>query len=101
MVLIRLQDVDRIGNYTVRALDGSGRDFYVGVDWDFPSLAETFGSGLRHFRADNLQNCDERMSDGTIDCPCGYTVMQFIADAIEYLDNHIGDLAEDPGYYFE
>lgn len=86
-MMITLGEANRLGHYTVTAEDG--RDLYVQIDWDFPSLAGTFGWSPCH--AD---------TDGTIDCPvCGRTAMDLIADAVAYLDSHWGESVEDPGYF--
>jgi len=49
-----------------------------------------------------LGPCDHDGTDGTIDCTsCGLTPTSFIRDAREWLDEHEGATAEDPGYFWE
>ena len=63
--------------YSVVHDDGSDLSFYE--DWGFPSLAATFGwKGFKKYQGDASQQ---------------------IAKATEWLDNHIGVKAEDPGYF--
>jgi hypothetical protein len=70
--MIRLGE-GRCGTYLIVNCD-SGCDILVQTDWDFPGIASTFGWGG--------------------DC-------QDIAGAVEYLDEHIGDEVEDPGYFLD
>lgn len=44
-------------------------------------------------------SCKHDGTDGTIDCECGMKALTFIQDAQEYLDEHIGDEVDDPGYF--
>lgn len=67
----------------------TGRDILVQTDWDFPGTASTFG-----WIACNQCN----QTDGTVDCD-HHTVSEMIQDAIHYLDDHIGNIVEDPGYF--
>tara|TARA_Y100000004_G_C8934118_1_gene421346 strand:+ start:1004 stop:1231 length:228 start_codon:yes stop_codon:yes gene_type:complete len=64
------------GTYLI--VNNDGRDILVQVDYDYPSLADSFGWG--EF------NGEEDISDQ-------------IAKATEWLDDHIGAKAEDPGYF--
>lgn len=75
------------GSYVVRAADGRTR--LTQVDWDFPGLASTFGM---------TRCCDA--TDGTVDCE-HKLAGDHIADAAEYLSDHIGEEVEDPGYFDE
>jgi hypothetical protein len=67
---------------------GSGRTRLVWLDWDFPSLAATFG----------WTPCTCGATDGTIDCD-HRTVEEMITEAHEFLRAHAGDTADDPGYF--
>jgi hypothetical protein len=74
----------------------------VQVDWDYPSLAQTFGWDLKEsqWRYDAYPQCQHSGTDGTVKCPdCRQTPSAFISDAREYLDNHLGKTVEDPGYF--
>jgi len=89
------------GTYRIVAQDG--QDLLVQTDYDFPSLATTFGwditsvpgrRGLRDVR------CRHDSTDGTIGCAdCGTTASEFIDAARSWLDDHDGAIAEDPGYF--
>lgn len=75
-------------SYLVRA--DTGATLLIVVDWDLPKLASAFG-WLSCF-------CGE--TDGTIDCP-HRTVGDMIAEARDYLDERIGETADDPGYFID
>ena len=60
----------------------------VCTDWDYPGVASTFG----------WAPCDCGFTDGTVDCE-HKTASEMIYEAGEYLDEHIGDVVEDPGYF--
>jgi hypothetical protein len=83
---ITLED-GQFGTYIVRSIE-TGDDLLVQTDWDFPSLASAFG----------FVSCDCGYTDGTVDCE-HKSATQMICEAREYLDDHIGDVAEDPGYF--
>lgn len=70
--------------------NATGKDLLVQIDWDFPGVASTFGwPGHEHPE-----------TDGTVKCPvCGAEPSEMIGEAQEWLDDHIGDTAEDPGYF--
>jgi hypothetical protein len=74
-------------DFVIEAEDG--RTVYVQTDWDYPGVASSFGWA---------PCCDA--TDGTVDCEHG-TAMDHINAAREYLDAHIGDVVEDPGYFSE
>jgi len=66
----------------------------VQTDWDYPGTASTFGwSPCKGCKGD----C-RGTTDGTVDCK-KKTASQMISDAREYLDNHVGKVVEDPGYF--
>ena len=66
----------------------SGREILVQTDWDFPGLASTFG----------WSPCSCGATDGTVDCD-HRTADEMIADARDFLAAHVGDTADDPGYF--
>jgi len=74
------------GTYVVRS--ETGASLLVQIDWDFAGLANTFG-WVPCFCGD---------TDGTIDCP-HRTASEMFCEAREYLDRHLGESAEDPGYF--
>jgi hypothetical protein len=74
------------GTYLVVA--GNGRDILIQTDFDYPSIASTFG----------WSPCVCGHTDGTVDC-AHKTASQMIAEAQAFLDDHIGDSVEDPGYF--
>lgn len=56
----------------------------IQCDWDYPSLASAIG----------FIPCDckyAQLTDGTVDCGCGKTASQMIAEAQEYLDSHLDE----------
>jgi len=82
---ITLQEAD-FGTFLLVA--GRRRTRLVWLDWDFPSLAATFG----------WMPCPCGETDGTIDCR-HRTVRQMISEAREFLLAHHGDTVDDPGYF--
>jgi len=67
----------------------TGEELLFQTDWDFPPLASNFGWSPCH-------DC----TDGTILCQkCGSTPGELISSALEFLDDHIGATAQDPGYF--
>jgi hypothetical protein len=85
MSQIALREGD-FGTFIVAAEDG--RDLLVQVDLDLPALASTFGSSP----------CRCGATDGTVDC-AHRTAAEMIADARSFLSAHVGDTADDPGYF--
>lgn len=76
----------------------NGKDFLVQSDWDYPSIASAFG-WYHKCETDGLVHGE---TDGTVDCPvCGKTAHIMIQEAQLFLDDHIGDKIEDPGYFGE
>lgn len=76
------------GTYLLVADDG--RDILVQTDWDYPGVASTFG----------WQACSCGLTDGTVDC-AHRKAGEMIQEAAAYLDDHIGDQVDDPGYFGE
>ena len=62
----------------------------VQTDWDYPSVAAAFG----------FVPCVCGETDGTVDCE-HFTASEMISEAAKYLDAHVGDIVEDPGYFSE
>lgn len=75
------------------------RSRLIQVDWDFPALATAFRWNIRSVQLPG-QKCDHRGTDGTGPCPdCGIGPGVFIQSAREWLDDHHGSVAPDPGYF--
>ena len=74
------------GTYLIEADDG--RTVLIQTDWDYPGVASVFG----------WSPCPCGKTDGTVDCP-HRTASEMIAEASQFLDAHIGETAEDPGYF--
>jgi hypothetical protein len=80
-------------------------DILVQTDWDYPGIASSFGWSPAMVREDSRDpadgpKCDHPGTDGTITCPdCGTYAATFIDSAAEWLDDHIGATADDPGYF--
>lgn len=85
--MIRLERGQYGWDYVVVNCD-TGETLLVTSDYDYPGLASTFG----------WIPCDCGDTDGTVDCE-HKTASQMIQEAREYLDEHIGDEVEDPGYF--
>jgi len=60
----------------------------IQTDWDYPGIASTFG----------WIPCTCGETDGTIDCS-HHTVSEMIQNARQYIEDHIGDTVDDPGYF--
>lgn len=83
-----------------------GRILLAQINSDWPGIAGTFGWKMRDLQritgeaaATGLLVCDHDGTDGTVDCDCGVTADSFIDAAREYLEDHDGATAEDPGYF--
>jgi len=67
----------------------TGEDILIQSDWDYPGVASNFG----------WTPCPQcRATDGTVDCE-HRVAGEMITEAAEYLDEHVGDTVEDPGYF--
>jgi|ERR1039457_681237 hypothetical protein len=92
---ITLESTD-LDCYLITAEDG--RDKLIQSDYDYPGIASTFG--WRVSSLINKKHCKHLGSDGTVDCPkCGIKAHDFISSARDYLEEHDGDVVEDPGYF--
>jgi len=75
----------------------TGEDILIQTDWDYPGVASYLG--WQHICPDGEAHGE---TDGTVDCPvCGESSSDMIGEAGEFLDDHIGDTFEDPGYFSE
>jgi len=84
-MLITLHSGDHC-TYLLVAEDG--RNFLIQTDWDFPGIASTFG----------WRPCHCGRTDGTVNC-AHRTASEMISEAAEFLDEHLGESVEDPGYF--
>ena len=92
----------RIDEETGCYLSDEKNSVLVQTDWDYPSLAQTFGWNLKEcqWSYDAYPQCEHAGTDGTVKCSdCGQTPTAFISDAREYLDSNLGKIVEDPGYF--
>jgi len=95
--LIELENGQFGWDYIIRDLQ-TGKSILIQTDYDYPGTAMTFG----WVPTVGPGNCEHSGTDGTVDCArCGRTASEFINEAHQYLDDHIGDQAEDPGYFLE
>lgn len=77
-----------------------GRTVLVQTDWDYPSVAQSFGWSLREVQQPECaEPCDHDSTDGTVDCGCGVTATEFISAAREWLEDNDGVAVDDPGYF--
>ena len=65
-----------------------GRDILIQSDWDFPGTASTFG----------WVPCPCGATDGTVDC-AHRTRSEMMAEAWDFLSEHVGTEVDDPGYF--
>lgn len=92
-------------------LADDGRSILIQTDWDYPGTAMSFGWEMvdvqnwpdeDELRKAEFDPCCHEKTDGTIDCPdCGCKAGQFIQAAGQWLTDHDGAQAEDPGYFTE
>jgi hypothetical protein len=83
-------------------IDGPGKEsVLVQTDWDFPGTAASFGWDITKLQKIGQPKCDHDGTDGTVDCGCGITASEFIDNARDFLDDHEGATAKDPGYFVE
>lgn len=68
--------------------NSDGREVIVQTDWDYPGTASTFG----------YVPCECGETDGTVDCE-HKTATEMITAAADWLDDHDGEDAPDPGYF--
>ena len=78
-------------------LGPNGQSVLIQTDWDYPGVASSFGWNIADV---GDGSCQHESTDGTIDCrECNVTVGDFITAALEWLDDHHGATADDPGYF--
>ena len=99
--LIELAEAEGIPGYIVQ-LVGTDKDLLIQTDWDYPSIAGTFGWDMKSVQRGESFHCEHSGTDGTIRCDeCGLEPGDFISSAAEWLSDHAGDVADDPGYFAE
>ena len=106
--------------------NATGQTLLAQTDWDYPSIANTFGWCLMMLQVchkcgepldvdhdveahdvlecndcdETQQPCQHNYTDGTIDCPdCKLTASDFITAAGNWLRDNDGVTADDPGYF--
>jgi hypothetical protein len=93
--------------FEVQAVGDASKSLFVQTDWDYPSIARTFGwdmSTVKRKSADEEEEeskpCKHNHTDGTVKCrDCGLEPSDFIAAAYDYLSENEGAIADDPGYF--
>jgi hypothetical protein len=74
----------------IRGRDRDDRSILIQTDRDHPGVASNLG----------FVSCECGRTDGTV--PCAHkTVAEMLSAAYEFLDAHIGDTFDDPGYFTE
>ena len=103
----------------------NGKSALIQTDWDFPSVASSFGFSLRSVQKCDIcgaitgdhhnvvvkycRECEKNVghicahsgTDGTVDCACGVTASRFIFEARRFIDDNDGKVCENPGYTLE
>ena len=74
-------------DFILEAENGDTR--LIQSDWDYPGTASRFGWVA-------CKKCG--LTDGTVDCE-HKKASDMITEAGNYLDDHIGDIIDDPGYF--
>lgn len=110
-------------------LGPNGQSHLVQTDYDYPGVAGSFGWSVRNVQkcpecgstvcdpipdwrggkraecqscGEAFDPCDHDHTDGTVDCPdCRAAASDFIEAAGEWLREHDGMTADDPGYFLE
>jgi len=73
----------------------------VQTDWDYPGVARSFGwnAVAGNFKTGD-EDCNHETTDGTVTCKgCGKTSTDFISEAADYLDAHLGMVIDAPEYF--
>lgn len=82
--------------------DGYTLSQFIQTDFDYPTLASAFRWDIRKVQRNHPKGgkpCQHSQTDGTIDCPeCGAPAALFIQSAAQFLREHDGSWANDPGY---
>jgi hypothetical protein len=97
-------EVNRYGHILIYQIQDESKTVYIQTDWDYPSVATTFGWSLRDVQVQNAGYygvlCAHEDTDGTVQCKgCGLQPSTFISDASDWLGNHEGTIVDDPGYF--
>jgi hypothetical protein len=95
--------VCRIDDETGCYLTDDANTVLFQTDWEFPALAATFGWNIGKSQTGEPGYRGAFCShSGTVKCDtCGATPSTFIADARQFLNEHLGAIAVDPGYFQE
>lgn len=77
-----------------------GRTFLIDTDWDYPGTATTFGWSIELVQEPERAESCSHNGDGTVNCNhCKMTASDFISAAYDWLVEHNGATADDPGYF--
>lgn len=87
MARIRLEPGLYGWDYVIRNTE-TEEAILIETDWDYPGVASTFG----------WVPCECGFTDGTVDCE-HRTASEMIQEAQEWLDAHLYEEVEDPGYF--
>ena len=85
--MITLEEGNFGWDYIIRNLE-TDETVLIQTDWDYPGATSSFG----------WVACECGLTDGTIDCK-HKKASDMIESAGNFLDEHIGDEIEDPGYF--
>lgn len=87
-------------------VNDDGRTVLIQADWDYPGTARTFGWDIRQVTKELPDGmaigagCLHEGTDGTVRCPnCKIEPGVFIESARQWLGEHDGATADDPGYF--
>jgi hypothetical protein len=78
----------------------TGETILIQTDFDACGVASSFGWSISSVPHKGDIPCNHNLTDGTVDClGCGLTASEFISAAIDWLNEHDGVIADDPGYF--
>jgi hypothetical protein len=85
-------------------LDDEKQTVFIQSDWDYPSIASSFGWDIRNTKKTDSRGtavtCQHDTTDGTVTCKeCGLTASDFISAAYDFLVENVGATVNDPGYF--
>ena len=83
-------------------LSDDAHSLLVQTDWDFPGLARSCGWSERsaQWPEEDSDRCEHAETDGTVKCPeCGLPVSTFITSAQDFLEDNLGKIIPDVGYF--
>lgn len=75
-------------DYEVVCAEDESQTLYIQSDWEYAGLASSMG----------WCPCECGFTDGTVDCE-HRKVGDMLAEAQEWIDDHLGEVFEDPGYF--